>query len=457
MRVVPFPPEKYPLQHAKTYRNQPIAFTGEMFEQYGDVFGMKFGGRNLYISSNPDHAQHTLQTAHRQYIKATSFRRLKILLGDGLFTSEGEHWLNQRRQIQPKFQKDHLTHFAEIMQETTEQMLYRWQYFYAGKRACNLLEEMSECTLEIVCESLLGQKLEGGGSIINEELPPVLRFLIRRLLNPIPLPLWVPTPAHRKFKMSVRKISGLITALLFEKKVQDEALRGDDLLTLLMHSKDVEGNSLSNQQIIDEVLTFFLAGHETSAVAMTWAFYELCRHPEVEEKLRAEISDVTGNRPFQVADLASLTYTEYVCKEVLRMYPPAWTTAREAIDDHEMDGYTVNKGDTVVTNMFWLHRHPDFWEKPSEFLPDRWMEPNVPSHKFAYAPFGGGPRQCIGNHFAMTEMKILLVNVLQNFKLKIVSEPEGFDCALTLRPLKDVMLELQPLKNNWTLAKGKAD
>ncbi len=423
----------------------------------GDIFGVSFGKRNVMITANPEYAQQILQTNHKNYIKAVGYRKLKLLLGNGLFTSEGEFWLQQRRLIQPAFRKSHLVHFGEIMLEASEQMLMRWKYYFANasaseQRQFNLLEEMSECTLEIVCESLLGQKLEGGGKIVNEELPSTLRFLIRRVLNPLAPPMWLPTPANRKFKKSTKRLRGLITSLLFEQKHFNTENTGQDLLSLLLQQKNESGESMSNEQITDEILTFFLAGHETSAVALTWGFYELSRNPAVENKLRNEVLETFGKKPITLSDLPKLTYCKQVCQEILRLYPPAWAIAREAIEDDALGDFYIQKGDSVVINTYWLHRNPEHWQNPTEFLPERWEVENSNQHKFAYAPFGGGPRLCIGNHFAMMEMQIVLASVLRKYQLQFHTEPNGFDCALTLRPKSDVMVSLSPLDKEWTLA-----
>jgi cytochrome P450 len=446
--------DKLPFQNVRAYRDNPIEFVGEKLHTSGDIFGVSFGKRNVMITSNPAYAQQILQTNHKTYIKAVGYRKLKLLLGNGLFTSEGEFWLNQRRLIQPAFRKSHLAHFGEIMLEASEQMLLRWKYYFTNGRQFNLLEEMSECTLEIVCESLLGQKLEGGGKIVNEELPSTLRFLIRRVLNPLAPPMWLPTPANRQFKKSTKRLRGLITSLLFEKKHFNTENAGQDLLSLLLHQKNESGESMSNEQITDEILTFFLAGHETSAVALTWGFYELSKNPEVEGKLRTEILKVFGNSPITLTELPKLTYCKQVCQEILRLYPPAWALAREATQDDTLGDYYIQKGDSVVINTYWLHRNPEYWQNPNEFLPERWESENTNQHKFAYAPFGGGPRLCIGNHFAMMEMQLVLVSVLQKYKLNFHTESNGFDCALTLRPKSDLMVSLSPLNEEWTLAKN---
>jgi cytochrome P450 len=449
--------DKLPFQNVRAYRDNPIGFVGEKLETQGDIFGVSFGKRNVMITSNPAYAQQVLQTNHRNYQKAVGYRKLKLLLGNGLFTSEGEFWLNQRRLIQPAFHKSHLAHFGEIMIEASEQMLLRWKYYFANasasdQRQFNLLEQMSECTLEIVCESLLGQKLESGGKIVNEELPSTLRFLVRRVLNPLAPPMWLPTPANRKFKKSTKKLRGLITSLLFEKKHFNTEKTGQDLLSLLLHQKTESGEPMPNEQITDEILTFFLAGHETSAVALTWAFYELNRNPNIENKLREEVLEVVGDKLITVSDLPKLTYCKQVCQEVLRLYPPAWALAREAIEDDTLGDFYIQKGDSVVINTYWLHRNPEHWQNPTQFLPERWETENSNQHKFAYAPFGGGPRLCIGNHFAMMEMQIVLASVLQKYQLQFHTEPNGFDCALTLRPKSDLMVSVSPLNKEWTLA-----
>lgn len=431
---IPFVKDKYPLQQARVYSKAPIDFVGEQLVEHGQCFGLRFANRNLVIVNNPDYVQQAFQSNHRNYIKATSYRKLKLMLGNGLFTSEGDFWLQQRRLIQPSFHKHELSHFIDIMVKESAQLVYRWEYFYKGGRSFSLLEELSELTLGIVCESLLGQRLESGAKIVNEELPTALSFMIRRVLFPINAPMWMPLPSHLKFKRSIGRIGKLISKLINEKK--REGSEYPDLLWMLLQVKDEEtGEGMSEQQLVDEMMTFFLAGHETTAVALSWALFLLHQNEEACYKARTEGTRLLSEG-VTLESLGQATYLKQVAQEALRLYPPAWTLAREALEADQLGPYSISKGDTVVVNSYWLHRNLHHWKSPLEFKPERFEADAVKSrHKFAYIPFGGGPRLCIGHHFALFEMQIALATILSNFQVEILSPYQPFDCSLTLRPV----------------------
>lgn len=449
MKVIPQLPEKYPLQNANAYRKDPIGFVKSCFETYGDVFALKFINRKLIITQRPEIAQHILQGGHSGYIKAVSYRKLRLLLGDGLLTSEGAIWLKHRRLAQPAFHRKAIASFLDIMHDAAEQMLYRWQFFYAGGRSFQLEHELSECTLAVVCEALLGHTLEKGGQIVNEELPGLLKFMINRMLNPLALPVWMPLPAHKKFKKSKKRIEALIRSILFDKRHahEEEQPVSIDLLTMLMQARDEHtGEGMSTEHLIDEMLTFFLAGHETSAMALTWAFYYLSKHPEIEQRIREEIQTVGVKDKVTLEQLDELSFTKKVIYEVLRLKPPVWTIAREAIQENSTWGYDIYKGDSVVVNAYLMHQHPEFWANPTAFHPERFSDSMSNAvHKGAFIPFGAGPRICIGNHFAVMEMMVIIVQVLKKFRVKTVADSVDMDCSLTLRPKGGIEVVLEPV------------
>ena len=447
MKFIPQLPEKYPLQNVNTYRKDPLGFVKRNFDTYGDIFSLKFLNRKVIITQRPEIAQQILQSNHKGYIKATAYRKLKLLLGEGLLTSEGETWLKNRRLAQPAFHKNSIESFLKVMHDATEQMLYRWQYFYAGGRAFQLENELSECALAIVCESLLGHKLEKGGSIVSEELPSTLKFMIDRMLNPAALPIWIPLPTHQKFLKSKNRLDALIRSILFEKRHIEGQEPTFDLLTMLMQAKDEQtGEGMSTEHLIDEMLTFFLAGHETSAMGLTWLFYYLAKNPVVEQHVRDEIARVGVGERITLNELGELKYTHKVIHETLRLKPPIWTIAREALAADVIDDYDIEKGESIVINSFWMHRHPEFWVNPESFNPNRFTEKaSNMIHKNAYVPFGAGPRVCIGNHFAIMEMTVILVQVLKRFRVVVPNENKAIECSLTLRPKDGMEVRLEPV------------
>jgi len=454
MTFIPPLSEKYPLQNVNAYRKDPLGFVKRNFDHYGDIFSLKFLKRKVIITQRPEIAQRILQANHRGYIKATAYRKLKLLLGEGLLTSEGETWLKNRRLVQPAFHKNSISSLIKVMHDATEQMLYRWQYFYAGGRPFQVERELSECTLAIACEAFLGHKLDKGGSIVSEELPDLLQFMINRMLNPAALPIWMPLPAHKKFMKSKNRIEGLIRSILFEKRHVAGQEPVFDLLSMLIQATDdTTGKGMSTEHLIDEMLTFFLAGHETSAMGMTWLFYYLAKNPAVEQHVRDEIAKVVKSDRVTVQEVGELTYTNKVIHEVLRLKPPIWTIAREAKTADTIGDYDIEKGESIVINSYWMHRHPEFWGNAEGFNPNRFMGSTTNTiHKSAYLPFGAGPRICIGNHFAIMEMTVILVQVLKRFRIKLTQENQEVECSLTLRPKggMEVVLETIGMVKNLT-------
>ena len=446
MKDIPYVKDKNLLQNINAYRKDPLGFMKGAFDKYGDTFGLRFVNRNIIFTQNPNISKRVLQGNHRGYTKAAAYRKLKILVGEGLFTADGATWLRNRRIAQPAFHKKSIAVFIQIMIDATNDMLDQcWEQFAEEGKTFQLQEEMTECTLAIVCEALLGKKIDSGGQVVNEELAGVLDFLIKRMLSPINLPLWVPLSAHKKFKYSENRMSELIRTIIEEKQKGDldDSL---DLLTMLLLAKDEEsGNGLNTQQLVDEILTFFLAGHETSAMALSWLFYYLGKYPEVEQKVRDEIDQVLGGKPISAETLNDFTYTKQVVNEVLRLCPPLWVLSRECLKDDELDGFSIEKGDSIVLSVFWMHRNEKLWKDPEKFNPDRFSDSLAnEEHKYAYIPFGGGPRICIGYHFALNEMIIILVGALQRFRMKLIEEEEKeFECSLTLRPKDGIQVSLQ--------------
>jgi cytochrome P450 len=427
--AIPHLSDRYPLQQALAYRRSPIAFVGRHWEELGDCFSLSFAGRRIILVNDPDYVQRVFQGNHRNYIKAASYRKLRLLLGNGLFTSEGDAWLRQRRLIQPSFGQQALGHFVDIMAREALLLVERWRYLGRDRRPFSLLEEMSETTLSIVCEALLGQRLEGGAKVVNRELPKALDFMVRRALFPLNAPLWVPFPSHLAFRKSVARMGELIGALI-EQRERDPS---PDLLGQLLRMRDEQtGEPMPRQQLLDEVMTFFLAGHETTAVALSWAFFLLGQHEDIARQARNEGTRLMASG-FSPALLAEAKVLQAVSLEALRLYPPAWTLAREALGPDRLGPYPIAPGDSVVVNAYWLHRHPHHWTHPERFDPSRFAG-EAERHRFAYLPFGAGPRLCIGQHFALFEMQVVLATVLAHFQVEILSAEQPYSCTLTLRP-----------------------
>jgi cytochrome P450 len=422
--------DAYPLQQALAYRKHPIRYVGEKLQEHPDWFGLRFGNRTLYIVAHPDYVQHVLQQQHRNYIKAVSYKKLQAILGEGLLTSDGEYWLKQRRLMQPIFHRDKIAFFQRIIAQQIDVQMERWKDYARTGSPVNLFTEMSDLALRIVCEALLGVDISKDSKSAIAEVPHLLHFITNRVFSPFNLPLRWPLPAHQRFKASMQRLSQLIHELI-EQRLNSHSAAPDLITQILMAKDESTGEGMSKSQVFDEVITFFLAGHETSAIGLTCALYLLGKHPDIEAKAR------------QAALAGDEHYLKLVAQETLRIYPPIWTVAREAIGPDQVLDIPIRPGDTVVPNMYWLHRHPAFWEQAEDFRPERFE--NDPLHKYAYVPFGGGPRICIGMHFALLEMSVGLQRILSQFRIESLQQEIDFDCTITIRPSAGPMVRLHAL------------
>jgi cytochrome P450 len=383
----------------------------------------------VFIFNHPDDIEAVLVTLNKKFIKGRALRANKRLFGEGLLTSEGEAWLRQRRLAQPAFHRSRIASYADTMVRFTEQMLGGWR----DGDGCNVHEEMMRLTLAIVAKTLFDADVTREAKEIGEALEVVMEVNTdpRRLLF---VPAWLPTPANLAMRRAVRRLDRVIYRIISERRASGRD--SGDLLSLLLHAQDEDGSQMSDVQLRDEAVTLFLAGHETTAITLSWTWWLLAQHPKIEAKLHAELAAVLGGRVPTFKDLPRLGYLEMILSESLRLYPPAWSMVRMAIEDSEIGGYRVPAGCGVAMSQYVVHRDPRFFDAPDEFRPERWendLAKRLP--RFAYFPFGGGPRICIGNSFALMEASLTLATIAQEFRLSLVPgqsvEPLP---SITLRP-----------------------
>ncbi len=397
---------------------------------------------HLHLLNHPDYVQHVLQSHHTNYQKDMSYDRMKPLVGEGLLTSNGDFWRRQRRLAQPAFHKQRLVGFAGAMSRNTDNMLERWHA--VGEQPVDIGIEMMRVALGIVGETLFSIDLVGEAEEVSQALTLTLEITNERFQQLFVLPN-VPTPQNLRFKRAVATLDRVVNQVIGARRQsgKDEG----DLLSMLMLARDEEtGEAMDDRQLRDEVMTMLLAGHETTANLLTWTWYLLSKSPEVERQLHAEVEQVLSGRTPTVEDLPKLRFTMQVIEESLRLYPPAWLFSREAIEADELGGYPIPKGSSVMMSPYITHRHPAFWENPEGFDPERFALDRVKERpRFAYFPFAGGPRQCIGNNFALMEAQIIIAMVVQRYRLHLVPgqriEPEP---AVTLRPNGPVKMVLKP-------------
>ena len=395
-----------------------------------------------FLINKPEYIEHVLLTNQRNYRKSDFLRRiLGPLLGDGLLISEGEFWRRQRRIAAPAFHARRVAEFVGAMTSCTQATLARWRDMSGP---LDLAAEMLELTLDIVARTMFSTDV--GGEIASlRRLTDVVVALRPSTLDLLGLPGWIPRPQPAAYRRAIAEFEALVARFLAERR-GDGRDRGD-LLSMLLAARDPEtGEGMSDKQLRDEILTILLAGHETVANALTWTWYLLARHPEAEARLHHELDRVLGGRAPCFADLAELEWTRMVIEEALRLYPPAHTITRTAIGEDFVGGVRVPAGASVTISTYVTHRNPNLWDDPERFDPERFAPEAVARrHRFAYLPFGGGPRICIGNGLALVEAKAILATIAQRYRVRLVPghivEPIGL---VTLRARNGVQVTLEP-------------
>ncbi|WP_420630931.1 cytochrome P450 [Candidatus Leptofilum sp.] len=444
----PGPLGKWPQGVLKQFQDEPLATMMKMFREYGDAIRFRavlhFYG---YLFFHPDHNKHILQDNNRNYTKMPhpSLSLLQPVVGNGLLTSDGDFWRRQRRLAAPAFHRKRIAEFATTMTAATDTMLKSWHSLTKNGRPLDINEAMMHLTLEIVGETLFSIDLTREADTIGDSFSAVNEEIAR--LTGIPfadLGLRIPfLPSTRQVNNHTAILTQVVHGIIQERR--QSGLEAEDLLGMLMSARDEDtGEGMSDQQLHDEVMTIMLAGHETTAVALAWTFYLLSEHPDVLEELEAEVDGVLNGRLPIFDDVPNLRYTTMVLEESMRLYPPAFAIARWGNDEDEVGGYYVPKNSVITMSPYVTHRHPDFWDAPERFDPQRF----TPEHKaerprYAYLPFGGGPRLCIGQSFAMTEAILLLASIVQQYRLTLMPGSQvELEPLITLRPKGQLMMTL---------------
>ena len=400
-----------------------VDFFLDLARTYGPLASFRIGRWRLFLASDPDLIQQVLVTDAKSYIKHFGARTFKPVLGNGLVTSEGDFWRRQRRLLQPAFLKAQVQSYAPVMANLTEAMLAKW---HSGKPV-NLEFEFSSLTSAIALKTLFGLDDQGDRERIDESLRQVFDLLTARLDMPFQWPLWLPTPTNIRLNRALTNVRRVVDGFIAAGRARP---RGSDLLSTMIAAQHDDGTGMSDQQLRDEAMTLYLAGHETTALTLTWSWYLLSQHPAAEQKLVEEWQRVLNGRAPNPSDLAALPYTAAVISEAMRLYPPVYVIGREAVTDLELGGYRVKRGYTVLMSQWVNHRDPKYFADPERFSPERWLDglaTRLP--KFAYYPFGGGQRICIGSHFALMEAAIILSTVGQKYKFTLAP-----DAVIDIKP-----------------------
>jgi cytochrome P450 len=413
------------------FRRNPPQFLLKAARDYGGVVRLPMASQRVYLVSDPESIKDTLVTHQTNFKKSRMLERARALLGDGLLTSEGEHHRRQRRLVQPAFHRDRLTGYSTTMVEIAARCRDRWE----PGASLDLSKEMAALTLEIVARTLFSADVTSETDEIRAALAQTLGLFDRVLM---PFSEWVEKlrlPAFRRFERARDRLDQTIYRMIAEHRTGGRDV--GDLLSMLLLAQDEEtGGGMTDKQVRDEALTLFLAGHETTANALTWTWYLLSQNPAEESRLHAEIEEVLGGRLPALEDLPKLRYTEMVFAEALRLYPPAWGIGRRAIEDYRIGDYHIPARSIVLMSPYVVHRDPRWFPEPERFDPCRWLPENADARpKFSYFPFGGGARVCIGERFARMEGVLLLATIAQRWRFRLApGHRVETRAVITLRP-----------------------
>ena len=404
----------------------------ELFARHGDTYRVYVPSRHswTYVIHHPDDVKRVLVSNYRNYTKGTGIDRIKLLLGKGIMTSEGELWKRQRAMMQPCFHRRVITRFADLIAQANERFIARWEALAARGELVNVTEEMSDLTLEIVMRSLIGRDLER----VTQELGANPFEVVAR-----------DSARNLQFVYKFRSLTGLVQKLIARRRAQPDE-EHFDYLAMLLSARDKEtGLPMSDGELIDEILTLIVAGHETTASGLNWTWYLLSQHPEAEARLHAELDAAPELPAPSLVQIEALAYTQQVINEALRLYPPGWVLSRRTIEADVLGGYPVPARTNVLLPLYLVHRHPRFWKDPEVFWPERFApEHEAERPRFAYMPFAAGPRHCIGETLALFEMFVHLYKVARRYRLRYVADkPLELEAGINLRTRHPLHMRLE--------------
>ena len=427
---------------AHELRKDPLNYFVGLMRDYGDAVDFNIGLAPIIMLNSPDAVKHILQDRFEDYPKSRFYRSFKPILGRSIFTSSGEAWLSQRRTANPCFGGARFQIMAERIVGATVKMLDRWDGFDRRGRPVEIVHEMMRLTLDGVTRALLDMDFIENYEEVHDALTVILRETEKRVWSVAPMPEWLTLLTRPRYRSAVDTIDRMVRGIIDERRRNPRDSGG--LLTTLIEAHDAEGSD-DEGLLKDQVVAMIATGHESTACALAWAFYLITQHADARKRIYDEVDSVLGGREPQAADLPALQYTGMVFEEAMRLYPPVWTISREATVDDEVAGVKIPKGTTVMLSPYAMHRNEEFWPEPEEFRPERFDPDEVAKRpRYSYFPFGGGPRVCLGNRFALMEAKIMMSMVLQRYRLSVtpgqdvVAEP-----MITLRPRNGIAMKLE--------------
>lgn len=447
---LPFPPGPrnwfFGLLHIRRMKRDLLGFYADLHRRFGDVAGLRLGPYRTFFLFHPEAIREVLVTKARQFRRF--YRPMQVLAqwnGNSLIISEGEEWLRQRRLVQPAFNARRFEGYAACMVGRAQALLDRWQKTIdtAGSIDVEIGKAMNGLTLEIIGKTMFDAEIQSEATDLGRAVAILSEVAVHEIESPWTLPDWLPLPSKRRKRWAMRRLDETVWSFIRERRASG-ADKGD-LLSMLLLAVDEEGDGgrFTDEQVRNQAMTLLIAGHDTTAAGLTWVFYCLARHPAVAAAVQQELDGVLADRLPTAADLPRLACCERVVKEALRLYPPAIAVfMREALTDLEIGGYSVPKGSLIHITTYIPHHDPRWFPDPEKFDPDRFLPERQPEHQFAYFPFGGGPRVCVGNTFAMMEMTLVVATLMRHLNVKpAAGQGEAVPQPLmSLRPREDVRL-----------------
>lgn len=421
------------------FRN-PTSFPERCIREYGDVVSIRVAGTPTFLLGHPDHVKHVLADNFENYEKGALYREELSFLGDGLLVSDGDHWARQRKLIAPMFHPDRIERYARIMVEYAERAVDD----LSPNEPVDVDERMQGLALEVISKALMDVDVGTSSPAIRRALADVMDGARASSRIPLSLPAWVPTPGNVRYNRAMDTFDRIVADIIREHRKDPD--RQDTVISKLVAASESEGHSLTDRQIRNEITTLLLAGHDTTALGLSYTLSLLAEHPDEQSRVIDEIDRVVGEETPKPKHVGELDRTESAIKEGLRLFPPSYLFVRDAIDDDEIGGYRIPAGSMLVLHPWSVHRDGRFFDDPERFDPGRWTEGlEADLHPFAYFPFSGGPRRCVGEHFAWMEMQLVLVTLLQTYRFDLAFEPPiELRPRITLRPAHSISLIPRP-------------
>lgn len=441
-RAIPTPPGRFLTGHLRDASARPLEYVLEVTRGYGDVVQLRLGPSRMIVVNHPDHVKRVLQEKHACYGRPPFVALLRKLVGNGLLFSEGDFWLRQRRIIQPSFHRERIASFASIMGRAVTDRVQRWR---KQAKPIELIGETTELIAAINGPALFANDITQAAPELGPAIRELLGWLNQRTQHPVSAPLFIPTAENKRFIAARRLFTDTIQRLIAEQRASGQ--QGLDLLSMLLGARDADtGEGMSDQQLQDEIFTFLIAGLETTSAALQWILIELSRHPEALARVREEQRRVCGDEPPRPEQISQMPYTRMVIDETLRLHPPVFGLTRRVVRDDRIGDYDIPKGVQLLVSPYALHRHPGIWSQPDSFAPEQHFAPEQAEgrSRFAYIPFGAGPRQCIGNAFALMELQVIVPTLAAAFDMSLTQPSDvSSETSMTLRPKGPISMQMR--------------